>query len=202
MGRAGPTVPTVTLRSMVRWWHARASAPLMLGAVLIPAVMGPLFVTPQMTAAHVIVMGPTAILSGMLGAFAIVAVLKEPVTVLPWTGLRDIARWRLIRVGALLGLMIGLVALTSTDGLSAFVVSLLSLTGEALLGAALLWEDIAWTVPLMHAGLSLTFGTNVFGDPHTWAWILHPEPKPAHVIVAVALLVVGATAWAYRRPRA
>lgn len=194
-------MPMVMLRGMARWWHAWAAVPLMLGAVLVPAALEPLFVTPQMTAVGVIVLGPTAILSGILGALAIVVVLKEPVSVLPWTGLRDIRRWRLVRVGAMLGLMIGLLALTSAEGFNAAVVSLLSLTGEALLAATLLWEEIAWTVPLLHSAVSLTFGTNVFGDPHAWAWILHPEPKPVHFVVALALLVVGATSWAYRRPR-
>lgn len=194
-------MPSVMLRGVVRWWHLGAVTVLALGAVVVPAVLGPLFITPQMTAVDVVVLGPTAILSGVLGSFAVSVTLREPVTVLPWTGPRDIRRWRLIRVGVILGLVTTLAGVSSGQGVGAVVVCLFALAGEALLTGAFLWEEIAWTVPLLHAGMTLTFGVDVFGDPHPWAWILHPEPEQGHVILSVMLLVGGALCWAYRRPR-
>lgn len=191
----------MTWPSSVHWWHLRPAIALALIAVAVPAVIGPTFATPQMSAVGVVVLGPTAIVSGIFGAFAISAALKEPVTLLPWVGPRDIRVWRAVRVIALLGATTVLVMLTSGEGVPAVLVCLLSLGGEALLTAAVLWEDIAWSIPVLHAGMVLTFGTDVFGDPHAWAWFLSPQPAAGDLAIALALFAVGLTVWAYRPPR-
>lgn len=185
----------------VRWWRLRLAASLGLLAALVPAVLGPTFATPQVSAVDVVVLGPTAILSGIVGAFAVSAVLREPVTTLPWVGPRDIRVWRMLRVVVLAAAIAVLSMVTSGGLFLAVLVCLASLIGEALLAAAVLWEDVAWSVPLLHAGMVLTFGTDVFGEPHAWAWFLRPQPTWGDAVVAVALLTMGLVAWACRRPR-
>lgn len=185
----------------VQWWHLGPAAALGLLAALVPAVLGPTFATPQVGAVDVVVIGPTAILSGVVGAFAVSAVLREPVATLPWVGPRDIRVWRMLRVVVLAGAIAVLSIVTSGSVPLAVLVCLASLIGEALLAATVLWEDVAWSVPLLHAGMVLTFGTDVFGEPHPWAWFLRPQPTWGDAAVAIALLVTGLVAWACRRPR-
>ncbi|WP_157621739.1 hypothetical protein [Serinicoccus hydrothermalis] len=171
-------------------------------AVLAPVLLGPLFTTPQLNAVGVVVQGPSAILSGLVGAFAVTLLLKEPVTVLPWVGPRDIRIWRMLRVALLMAsIVVAMVLLGGGQASGPVLVCLLSLSGEALLAAAVLWEEIAWALPVIHAGMTLTFGTDVFGTPLSWAWILQREPTMGHVAFSTVLFAIGLLTWARRRPR-
>lgn len=182
------------------WWKLLPALGVIAVAVAVLIIMGPVFSTPQVGTTATQVLGPTAILSGLLIAFAVVGTLKEPVTVLPRTGRRRVRTWRLARVLALLILSLLLLTVAAPEHAPAAVSCACALSGEALLMARVLWEEIAWALPLLHAGLVLTFGTDTFGTPHPWAWILQPDPALTALALSIGLLALGIGAWSRKPP--
>lgn len=182
------------------WWKLLPALGVITVAVAVLIIMGPVFSTPQVGTTATQVLGPTAILSGLLIAFAVVGTLKEPVTILPRTGSRQVRAWRLARVLALLTLSVLMLTVAAPEHAPAAVSCACALSGEALLMARVLWEEIAWALPLLHAGLVLTFGTDTFGTPHPWAWILQPNPIPTALALSTGLLALGIGTWSRKPP--
>ncbi|MGO0578076.1 hypothetical protein [Ornithinimicrobium panacihumi] len=181
----------------VRWWHLGPAILLVPSATILLVALGPVFVTPQVATLGVTVPGPTALLCGLMIAFATVATLKEPTSVLPMVTQRALPLWRAARVLLLVGTAMTFFITASPDHGLAAVSCVCALTAESLLLARLLWAEIAWSLPLLHAGLTMTFGTNEIGDIRAWAWILTPTPNPAETLVSAGLLAIGVVAWAW-----
>ena len=193
-------MPATRLIAPLMWWKLVPAAGVILLAVALSVVVGPVFTTPQVGATLDPVPGPTAIMSSLLIAFAIAGTLKEPVSVLPRTAMRRVRVWRYVRVLGLLILSTLLLTLAVPDTATAALSCVCAFSGEALLFARLLWEEIAWAAPLLHGGLTLTFGADSFGNPHAWAWILQPQPTGTALASSALLLTVGIVTWGQKPP--
>lgn len=188
------------LAGPVAWWRLLPASALIAAAVAVVHVLGPVFATPQMTAVGVEVLGPTALISGLLAALGVSVVLREPVSTLTRTGPRPVRAWRTARVLALVALTAGLLLVTSPAQHLAAISCTCALTGQALITARVLWDEVAWALPLLHVGMTITFGTDPFGTPHPWAWILTPEPSATHLTASLLLLTVGTLLCATHHP--
>ncbi len=182
--------------ALIRGWNLVYTVPT-IAVLLVSYFYAPrLFDPPQLLSA-VPVQAPTTAALDVLLAMVTVASVPEPCpAVFALVPLRRRAL-PLVRLSVMTTVIIGVFA-SADAGLTA-ATSLLALAGETCIAAALIGVRYAWILPLVHGTAAALFGTNVFGELSSWAWLLTTRPHIGDLICSATVYLVGLVAVA-RRP--
>lgn len=182
--------------ALIRGWNLLCTVPMIAVLLVVYSYAPRLFDPPQLLSA-VPVQAPTTAALNVLLAMLTVASVPEPCpAVFTLAPLRRRAL-PLVRVSAMTAVIIGVFAAAGAGLIAA--TSLLALVGETSIAAALIGVRYAWIVPLVHGTAAALFGTNVFGELSSWAWLLTTRPTNGDLICSVVVYLVGLVAIA-RRP--
>lgn len=148
---------------------------------------------------------PWAVIIPIAAATVVGTASRSAVTQLELGTTRSLHTLRAAHLALILAVTIAATALGSA-GLAgdisapAAIRNLLGFTGLALLAAALLGANLAWTAPVALGLAALTAGA-AGGKPYAWAWPIHYNNDSAAALTAAFLFILGALALVYRGAR-
>lgn len=143
----------------------------------------------------VAIVASTSTLAGMVLALISLQLLHEPAPQLLVTAplSRRLANPLRVLVFVAFGAL-GLIVLSSSPPTSVLN-TVTALTGEGLLGAALLGFRLSWLIPTMHALASLTLGAVNRRTLAPWAWVAETTPSATTIAASCGLLALGVLMW-------
>lgn len=180
--------------TIARGWRLPASLT-WLAVLLVVVQLGPDTVGLPEARPLVDIVAPTSTLTAMVLAVISLQLLHEPAPQLLATAplSRRLANPLRVLVFATVGAL-GMVVLSTSTPITIFQ-TVATLTGEGLIGAALLGFRLSWLIPTMHALASLTLGAVNRRTLAPWAWVADTTADAITVTGACVLLVVGVLMW-------
>lgn len=171
--------------------------PTAIGIVVVGGVLRVLPHTALLPEARTVVdySGRTALFGSLALALLSLNMAYEPAGQIAEAAARPWAVYRACRLALTTAFCIGTISVASPADAPYAGVVVFTLVGEGLLFARIAGSSLAWLLPLGHVLLSAVVGTDAFGNPFTWAWILERKLSFGGWLAALLLFISGLSLW-------